>query len=294
MKTPSLKPLGLALFLLLSASVAGVARGGQHPHPGDRPGGREVKAYVEANVQPVLLQQRQKLELQLAADDRAQLAAYRTQLKALREKGQALHQALMPAAAPQGERPTLTEAQREQFYQLHKETREIMMNVAQMAQKYSTTLTKLAEELQPQKEKWATDIKAIAMKNATPEQQEHMAKFGGHMHGFGERHRALRPVAFLLMEPKAENAERSLGATSFYPNPVAATSQFDYELKKAGSVTVNLLDKNGNQLRTLVSETNAEKGAHTQQFNLGDLPAGTYYYQIITNGSKETKRFVKE
>ncbi|MDO7849535.1 T9SS type A sorting domain-containing protein [Hymenobacter sp. M29] len=293
MKAPSLKLFGLLLLVFLLASVAGVARGGRHPHEG-RPGGREIKAYYEANVQPVLLRQRQKLELQLAADDRAQLATYRTQLKALREKGQALHQALIPAAAPQGERPTLTEAQREQFYQLHKETRGIMMNVAQMAQQYSAILTKLSEELQPQKEKWATDIKAIALKNATPEQQEHLAKFGGHMRGFGEMQRVFRPVMFLLMEPKAEDSERSLGATSFYPNPTVATSQLDYEVKKAGPITVNLLDKNGNQLRALVNEPNAEKGPHTQQLNLSDLPAGTYYYQIITSGSKETKRFVKE
>ena len=91
-----------------------------------------------------------------------------------------------------------------------------------------------------------------------------------------------------------ESTERTLGRTSFYPNPATATSQLDYEVKKAGPVTVNLLDKNGNQLRTLVNEPNAEKGAHTQPLNLNDLAAGTYFYQIITKGAKETKRFVKE
>jgi hypothetical protein len=294
MKIPSLKTLGLLLLVSLSTAGTGQAQGGRHPHEG-HPGGREVKTYFEASVLPVLRQQRQKLEAQLAADDRTQLATYRTQLQALKEKGRALRQSLMPADALQGQHPALTDAQREQFYQLHKETRTIMTNVAEMAQKYEQNITKLAEEVQPQKEKWATDIKAIVAKNATPEQQAHLAKFGGHLHGFGEMHRYFRPVMFMLMEPAtAESTERTLGATSFYPNPATATSQLDYEVKKAGPVTVNLLDKNGNQLRTLLNEPNADKGVHTQPLNLSDLPAGTYYYQIITNGAKETKRFVKE
>ncbi|MBF9143327.1 T9SS type A sorting domain-containing protein [Hymenobacter properus] len=294
MKTPPLKLLWFLLLVLLSAPMPSQAQGGPRP-PEGRPGGREVKAYFEASVLPVLRQQRQKLEAQLAADDRAQLATYRRQLQTLKEKGQALRQSLMAADAPQGRFPELTDAQREQFFQLRKETRSIMTNVAQIAQKYEANITKLAEEVQPQKEKWTADIKAIVVKNATPEQQEHLAKFAGHWRGYSEMHRFLRPVMFLLMEPAAtESTERTLGATSFYPNPAAATSQLDYEVKKAGPVTVNLLDKNGNQLRTLLNEPNAEKGAHTQTLNLSDLPAGTYYYQIITTGAKETKRFVKE
>ncbi|MFD2720854.1 T9SS type A sorting domain-containing protein [Hymenobacter monticola] len=294
MKTPSLKLRGLLLLILLSTTVASQAHGGRHPHEG-RPGGREVKAYVEASVLPVLRQQRQKLEAQLAADDRAQLATYRAQLQALKEKGQVLRQSLLSADAPQGRFPEMTDAQRNQFYLLHRETRAIMTNVAQMAQKYEANITKLTEEVQPQREKWTADMKAIVTKNATPEQREHLAKFAGHMHGFGEMHRFFRPVQFLLMEPAAvEKAERTLVATSFYPNPTTATSQLEYEMKKAGPVTVNLLDKNGNQLRTLLNERNAEKGPHTQQLNLSDLPADTYYYQIVTNGAKETKRFVKE
>lgn len=300
MKTTSLKLLGLLLLAFLSATPASRAQGGRHPHEG-RPGSREVKAYYEASVLPALRQQRQKLEEQLAAPDRTQLATYRTQLKALRQKGQALHQSLMPTDAPQGERPSLADAQREQLYQLHKEMRGIMLKVSEMARKYSPAITELSDELQPQKEKWATDTRAIVFKNASPEQQQRMAGLSsqmperGHGHGYGEMQRFFRPSTFLLLEPAAaEGTERTLGATSFYPNPATATSQLSYEVKKAGPVTINLLDKNGSQLRTLLSEPNAEQGAHTQPLNLSDLPAGTYYYQIITNGAKETKRFVKE
>ena len=79
-----------------------------------------------------------------------------------------------------------------------------------------------------------------------------------------------------------------------YPNPAAPTSQLEYEVKKAGPVTVDLLDKSGNSLRTLVSDASEEKGVHTQQLNLHDLPAGTYFYRITTQSGIQTKLFVKE
>ena len=85
-----------------------------------------------------------------------------------------------------------------------------------------------------------------------------------------------------------------MGNTSFYPNPAAPTSQLDYEVKKTGPVTIDLLDKDGNKLRTLVSEASQEKGPQTQQLDLHDVPAGTYFYKITTKSGTQTKRFVKE
>ncbi|MBF9222026.1 T9SS type A sorting domain-containing protein [Hymenobacter ruricola] len=298
MKRNALKAAGLALLLALAASGAGLAQP-QHPRDG-RPGHAEMKAYAQANVLPVLRQQRQKLEPQLAAEDRTQLAAYRTQLKVLEAKGKALRQSFRPAgtSAP-GQRPELTEAQREQLHQLRSESRSIMLKVAEMAQKYDGAIAKLAEEVQPQREKWTTDLRAIAVKNAAPGQPEQMARFAGREgrgHRGGRHHGFFRPAKFLLMDPNATAApaEPALGATSFYPNPAAATTQMEYDVRKAGPVTVDLLDKNGNKLRTLFSEAQASTGAHTQQLDLHDLPAGTYFYKITTKSGSENKRFVKE
>ncbi|MDB5234240.1 MAG: hypothetical protein JWR44_1233 [Hymenobacter sp.] len=296
MKANPLKSLALALLVLLSATIAGVARGGRHHGREDHPARHEVQAYVATNVLPVLRQQRQKLEPQLTAADRAQLATYRTQLKDVKALGQALRNSLRPEGVAKGTRPQLTPAQQQQVQTLHSEARSIMLNVGQMAQKYDAAITQLAQEVQPQKEKWATDIKAIVTKNATPEQQQRLAAMGGRMQGHGGMRRFFRPAMFLLMDPNAPAApaEQSIGATNFYPNPAAPTSQLEYEVKKAGSVTVDLLDSNGNKLRTLISEAQAEKGMHTQQLDLHDLPTGTYFYKITTKGGSETKRFVKE
>ncbi|MDQ2771046.1 MAG: T9SS type A sorting domain-containing protein [Bacteroidota bacterium] len=303
MKSNHAKLLAILVVLVLSASVASLARGGRHRGEG-RPIRREIKAYFQANIMPVLRQQRQKLEPQLAAADRAQLATYRTQLKALKEQGRALRQAVAPAAgspAPAGTRPVLTDAQREQAHQLRFQAQGIMLNVAEMARKYDGPITKLTEEVQPQKEQWAADIKGIVAKNATPEQQQKMAARQGRRHGEGHGRGSLRkffkPAMFLLLDPNAPAdgpAERGVGSSSFYPNPAAATTQLEYDVKKAGPVSVDLLDKDGNKLRTLVAETTQEKGAHTEALNLSDLPAGTYFYKITTKSGMQTKRFVKE
>ena len=298
MKTSTPKYLALLLSLALFTSVAGVAQDFRHA-PENEVARRESKTYFDANVLPVLQQQRQKLETQLAAADRAQLASYRTQLNDLRTRGQALQEALRPLGGPEGARPPMSEAQREQLFGLHSQIREVMTNVYRLAQKYHGAIDKLAKEVEPRTEKWAADMQAIAMKNTTPEAQRRLAEFGGgHMalHLHGPLHHLFRPSKFLLMQATApaSPSERSLSSTSFYPNPAAAATQFDYELKNDGPITVALLDQNGNKLRTLVSEAQQLKGAHTQQLDLRDLPAGTYFYRTTTKAGTETKRLVKE
>ncbi|GAA4049681.1 hypothetical protein GCM10022409_40410 [Hymenobacter glaciei] len=287
----------LVLLLVLAATVAGLA----HRSPREkRPIRREVRAYFAANVLPVLRQQRQKLEPQLATADRAQLATYRAQLKVLKEQGRALRQAAVLAiGATPGTRPALSEAQREQAHQLRQQARSIMLSVAQLAQKYDGPISQLAQEVQPQKDKWAADIKAIVAKNATPEQQAKLAAAQGRRrsHGPGQLRRFFKPAMFLLLDPNApadSPVERGVGNSSFYPNPAAATTQLEYDVKKTGPVSVDLLDKDGNKLRTLLPETQQEKGGHSQQLDLSDLPAGTYFCKIITKSGTQTKRFVKE
>jgi hypothetical protein len=297
MKKTTLKLLA-ALLVVVSATVAGVAHEGQHPRGADQPVHRELGSYVETKVLPMLQQQRQKLELQLSASDRVQLASYRAQLKDNRTRSQALFERLSSSTTPQGIRPELSEEQLQQFRTLRTENWKIMQGVGQMAQKYSSIISQLMQEMQPQREQWASDMKAIVTKAATPEQSAHQPHLEGYrMHGFGGLHHLFRPATFLLRDPRpaATNAvEQTLVSTSIYPNPAAPTSQLEYQLKAVGPVTVDLLDNNGNKLRTLVSEPNAGEGVHTQALDLHDLAAGTYFYKITTKSGSETKRFVKE
>ena len=297
MKLITPKFLSLLLFAVFAVALSGMARSERHRQGEERPIRREIKAYFQRNVLPVLQQQRQKLEPQLTAADRTQLAAYRVQLREVKARGQALRQSLRPAGQPYSTRPTLTAAQQQQVYQLRSEARGIMLHVAQIAQKYDAAIEQLNQEVQPQKTQWTADIRTIVAKNATPEQQQNLAALQARNRERRGLRRLFKPAIFLLMDPNAlagSPAERGLGNTAFYPNPTAATSQLEYDVKKTGPVTIDLLDKDGNKLRTLVAAAIEEKGQHTQQLDLYDLPAGTYYYKIITKSGAKTERFVKE
>jgi hypothetical protein len=295
MKKTTLRILS-ALLTVVSATVVGVAHEGHPPRHEERPVHRELGSYVDAKVLPVLQQQRQKLELQLSAADRAQLATYRAQLKDSRTRSKALTERLL-SSAPQGTRPEFNEEQIQQFRALRAESWEIMQGVQQLTRKYNEAIAQALQEMQPQREQWAREMEAIVAKTA-PEQSEHrMHSSGHHSLGFGALHHLFRPSAFLLREPRplaVNAAEAEPMRTSIYPNPAAPSSQLDYQMKAAGPVTVDLLDNSGNKLRTLLTEPNAEKGLHTQPLNLSDLPAGTYYYKVTTRDDSQTKRFVKE
>ncbi|TGE16806.1 T9SS type A sorting domain-containing protein [Hymenobacter elongatus] len=282
-------PLFTATLLLLAVLLAGpgtFAKGRD-----DKPGRQEVKAYYQANVLPVVRQQRQKLETQLSADDKAQLATYRTQLRELRLRGKALQESMRPSGTTET-RLALTDAQQQE---LRSASREIMVKVGLLAKKYEAPLTQLAQEIQPQKDQWATDLKAIAARYATPEQ---LAKHRELRHHQGHLGQFLRPAKFLLLDPNApasaaaDNATAT--ATAVYPNPAAATNQLEYSVRKAGPVTIEILDGRGNTLRPVVQNEQQEKGSHTLTTNLSDLPNGTYFYKITTRSGTETKRFVKQ
>jgi hypothetical protein len=295
----------ITLAALLATATATLAQNPLDKHQGtNRPARTEVKAYVEQNVLPVVLQQRQKLESQLASTDKSQLATYRTQLKEVRQRSQALRHSLRAsrAAAPKATEPTatqfaLTDEQRQQARHLHTETRAIMQGVGQLAQKYERNIAQLTQEVQPQREKWATDLQAFATKNLDVEHAEpkKAGRFQDQKMHHASSGRYFRPTAFLLLAPSAPTtSEPSVSGTTLYPNPVVATSQLEYTVTKAGPVTVELLDSRGNTLRTIAQEPKQEKGIHTLPVNLSDLAAGTYYYKITTRTGAETKRLVKE
>ncbi len=264
------------------------------------PARQEMRTYLQQSVMPVVRQQRQKLESQLSATDKTQLTAYRGQLQALKKQEKELRRSFRTANPAPQDQPrqhvALTDAQKEQLKVLRTQRRTIMEQVKPMAQKYQAAIAQLATEVQPQQAQWQTDLQAIRAKYpaAAPQGQSAPAT---------RKHQGLRryfnPVSFLLLDPNAPAHTRrtqkqpEAGQTAVYPNPVAATSQLTYDVKKAGPVTVELLDGRGSTLRTVVNQKQ-DKGAYSQEVNVEDLARGTYFFKITTRSGVETKRFVKQ
>ena len=106
-----------------------------------------VKVYMEQNVKPVMLKQRQKLEADLSAEDKAEIdrlreavAQHKAERKAARKEAKAKGE--RPQRPGKGERP-----EREA--------------VKQMVDKYDTEIEALFAEVKPQAEQWKADIKFI-------------------------------------------------------------------------------------------------------------------------------------
>ena len=300
MKTTLLSAL-LVGSLLLSAAPRGFAQTTpttSTPDAGRATAHRQARAYIQQNVLPAVRQQRRQLESQLTSADRAQLAIYRSQLREVRQKGHALRQSWRPAAgtaATPGPRPMLTEAQQQQVQQLRTETKDIMANVQQLAQQYTTDISRLTQALKPQQEKWATDLRALTAAPAGSETAAHANHHRPHQRRADAVGRLLRPAAFLLLDPTApEPTQPQRSETLVYPNPTSATTQLAYDVAKAGAVTVELLDGRGNILRTVAQDSKQEKGPHTLAVEVADLPAGTYFFKITTRSGAETRRFVKQ
>ena len=74
---------------------------------------------------------------------------------------------------------------------------------------------------------------------------------------------------------------------SAYPNPFNPSTQIQYTLPEAGSITISVFNVLGQQVRTLAEGTRSS-GAHTITFNATGLPAGMYVVRLESTGQSGT------
>lgn len=260
---------------------------------------KALKAYHEENVQPVMLAQRAKLEAELSAEDKATIAALRAKKEGMKAK--------MKEAKSQGERPEKpSEAQRAE----HKADRE---TIKALLSKYEMDIESLLAEIKPQAEEWKEETKAI-IDEYRPEREERKEKAGaaaeknrrkagpqrgpkGKEKGKEAGPRDLKKVHFLMLDPNANTAERSLEKSPFqlqaYPNPAAGLTTINYTVEKDGQVQITLNNKTGTMSRVLLN-TFQKAGTYNLEINTRDLQGGNYFYTINdASGSKPvTKQLI--
>lgn len=109
--------------------------------------------------------------------------------------------------------------------------------------------------------------------------------------GFEER----RIMHFLLMETDGTTISSQSGndeTLALFPNPVAGDLTIQFNNPSEGQVTIELLDKNGNILRT-VDKSGRKAGDQTVVFNTEDLPSAEVYLIRVTGpGFSMAKKFV--
>lgn len=78
-----------------------------------------------------------------------------------------------------------------------------------------------------------------------------------------------------------------------YPNPATDYTNIEFELSKAGNVTLYLTDITGNLVKTILSGIYSS-GNHLVVLTLQDLQPGVYFYTLKTDRGICTKKILKE
>ena len=117
----------------------------------------------------------------------------------------------------------------------------------------------------------------------------------------GKRHRMINreeagsmfAVHFLLMdaEQNPSTGKASERIIEVMPNPSTNSNTINYEVLSKGKVKIELLDKEGFVIRT-VMETAKEKGTYSLEVNISDLQQNLYFYRITDNSGTNSVKFI--
>jgi hypothetical protein len=261
---------------------------------------QEIKAYIDKNVYPVLLEQRSKLESKITLQDRQKLEELRKQLATLQEQTKSFQKNL-----PKNRKEEMTDEQRTQRKEFHSQKKAIMQSSKEIAKNYQADIDQVLSPIQAQKEQWKQDIKAICEKYSTQNPDTTHKHKHGHRHKefkkmAKEQFKEMKPAMFLLMESAGNQAITTIPTeieknedSKVFPNPSATQTTIEFKVKEAGNVQIVLIDAQGNVLKSILNE-NKEKGTYKQSIDLSGLRQGTYFYKISMPNKTETNKIVVE
>ena len=76
-----------------------------------------------------------------------------------------------------------------------------------------------------------------------------------------------------------------------YPNPFNSGTTIRFDLEKAGFVELKILDIQGKEITSLISESK-DAGSYQCVWDSGDLPSGIYLYRLQTDSHIETRKMI--
>ncbi|MBN8571968.1 MAG: T9SS type A sorting domain-containing protein [Ignavibacteria bacterium] len=88
-----------------------------------------------------------------------------------------------------------------------------------------------------------------------------------------------------------ESVVKSFSLYQNYPNPFNPSTKIKFDLPKNENVKIIIFDILGRKLETLLDE-NLIAGVHAVKWNASKYAAGVYFYMLLTDGIKETKKMV--
>jgi len=80
---------------------------------------------------------------------------------------------------------------------------------------------------------------------------------------------------------------------TIFPNPTNDELNLKFDLEKESQVSARIFNQQGKQVKVILQKEQKEQGSQIIQYSLGDLPAGTYYVQLLINGHGIVKKLIK-
>lgn len=103
------------------------------------------------------------------------------------------------------------------------------------------------------------------------------------------------PIAELALAKTVKQHSNDFGLTTLidnYPNPFSISTTIDFTLEHSGYAQLIIQDYSGKVLAVL-KEGQLAGGAHTVEYNSSqDLPAGLYFYSLITEKGTYSKKMI--
>ncbi len=244
-----------------------------------------VQSYLDQNVKPVMLEQRQKLEAGLSEEDKAELI----RLRAAVAEHKAERKAARQATRANGERPQRPE-------KVERPEREA---IRQLVAKYDTQIEALFAEVETEAAQWKSDIEFIMdahRPEGAPEHKRSQAHKGKRNGQHGKRHeygRLFNKARFLLMDPAEEAAvaQALIQSPTAFPNPASGQITLQYELQQEAEVLLQLHTREG-QLQQEYQQGRLSAGQQQARIDLSQLRDGAYYLSILANGEVQIVPFI--
>ncbi|MFT7604357.1 MAG: hypothetical protein ACI8VT_001932 [Saprospiraceae bacterium] len=282
--------------IALSSEHASREKGGKHH--------KKRKAFHNEKINPILLEQRAKLESKISVEDIATIAQLRIDIKKDRAEYKAERQEFRKSSEKK-ERPSREEMDKRK---VERENNPQHIKLIALTEKYKADIEPLLAEV-------ALQIKALKdemreeMKGGKGEKgrkggkgaEGHGKMEGKDKSGHLEKRENRKYAHFLLLDPneaiKAEKrpgkSNSSIAKVKVYPNPSQGISRIEYELKTPGMISIELHDKTGNLIETI---ERAEKAAgnHEAAVNFSKYTVGIYYIVLKdANGGVISKKVIR-
>ena len=234
----------------------------------------ELNNCRQNTILPVILRQRQKMELTLTAADKADIQYLRNFLKPFRNKHKSKsnkkHYTGLPAL--------------KKIFSHHVDELEIAIN---LVEKHHEQVLQLNDEISTDRQKWTSDRSAI------------FEKYGKTFEVPSTKRSFWKCLGFILLDPSPQSNQSQIESRSraaqvslaAFPNPASSTATLSFAVPESGNILLEIVDLSGKKVKTCFDNF-LEAGSQQLLVDLREVPNGTYAIVFSAGKKKESIQIV--